>query len=158
MNMKYKNMDKKIVVCGIGNRFRGDDGVGPALIDMLKKEIKKDNVLLLSCESAPENFAGKIEKFCPEKIIIIDTVDFGKKPGTIGIVDVNKIKNQNLSTHKLSLDIFIKYLSEKIDFDLIFIGVQPKNTDFSEEISKECKDSLKELKMRVLKEIINVKL
>ena len=37
----------KIAVCGIGNRIRGDDGVGPEVIRTLRPDVADMDVLLL---------------------------------------------------------------------------------------------------------------
>lgn len=149
-------MKGKTVVFGIGNRLRGDDGIGPFVVDELSVEINRDDVIFISSESAPENFLGKIESIGPEKLIIVDAVDFGKEPGTVDKIDINSVKKHSLTTHKMPLTVFIDYLQKKINFKLVFIGVQPKNIGFCETLSKECRDSLKKVKEMVFREI-NIK-
>lgn len=132
----------KVAVCGIGNRIRGDDGVGPEAIDALRGDIENKDVLLIDCESIPENFLGELQAFSPEKVILIDAVDLGKPPGSIGLVDIDTVKKQAMSTHKLPLNLFIDYLQGKMRFKLLFIGVQPKETDLDCEISEECRKAI----------------
>jgi hydrogenase 3 maturation protease len=132
----------KVAVCGIGNRIRGDDGVGPEVIRSLRDDIKDQDVLLLDCESSPENFLGELQRFGPEKVILIDAVELGKPPGTIDLVDIGTIKKQAMSTHKLPLNLFIDYLQARMRFKLLFIGIQPKQVGLNLQMSEECSQAI----------------
>ena len=133
----------RTAVCGIGNRIRGDDGAGPEIVDHLRNTLEESgDLLLLDCESAPENVLGDIQNFKPDKVILIDAVDIGKAPGTIGIVDIHSIKKQAMSTHKLPISMFIDYLQTRMKFKLIFVGVQPKHTDLEKEMSTEVRQAI----------------
>ncbi len=146
-------MSGKTVVFGIGNRLRGDDGIGPHAVEEISNEVKRDDVIFISSESAPENFLGKVESIRPEKLIIVDAVDLGKEPGTVEKVDINSVKKHTATTHKMPLTVFIDYLQKKINFKLVFIGVQPKDIGFSDSLSKECSASLKKIREMVFREI-----
>lgn len=132
----------RVAVCGIGNRIRGDDGVGPEVIRTLRPELEGDNVLLLDCEETPESFLGELQGFSPEKVILVDAVDLGKPAGSLGLVDIHSVKKQAMSTHKLPLNLFIDYLQGKMRFKLVFIGVQPKNTGLNAEMSEEVRKAI----------------
>lgn len=144
----------KTVICGIGNRARGDDGVGPVVIEELNKQNPGKDILLIDCETAPENFTGMIKKFKPGRVMIIDAVDMKEEPGTVRRIDVNKIKGKLLSTHKLSILLFIQYLKKSMSkLEIIFLGIQPKQAGFSREMSKECRDAVEKTN-RVILEMI----
>jgi hydrogenase 3 maturation protease len=132
----------RVAVCGIGNRIRGDDGIGPEAIDALRGDIQDRDVLLLDCESSPESFLGELQAFSPEKVILIDAVDLGKPPGSIDLVDIHTIKRQAMSTHKLPLNLFIDYLQARMRFKLIFIGVQPGQTSLDTSMSEEARQAI----------------
>ena len=132
----------KVAVCGIGNRIRGDDGVGPESIAALRGGVDERDVLLVDCERSPENFLGELQAFSPEKVILIDAVDLGKPPGSIGLVDIHTIKKQTMSTHKLPLNLFIDYLQARMRFKLLFIGIQPKQTGLDTDMSEECRQAI----------------
>jgi len=155
--MKSQHQEKeRIVICGIGNRARGDDGVGPVVIEELNKTDFGENIMLIDCETAPENFTGMINKFRPKRIVIIDAVDMEEKPGTIKTIDTEKIKGQFFSTHKIPVFLFIQYLKKNLPkSEIIFLGIQPKDAGFNKEISKECMEAVAEIKNMVLK-IINI--
>ena len=150
--MEQRNV--KTLVCGIGNRLRGDDGIGPVTVEYLMKEIEDKNIEFLSCESSPENFLGVIERMRPEKLIIIDAVDFGKPPGTVEKIDIHTVKKFVSFTHKMPITLFLNYLRKKINFRIVFIGVQPKHLSFGKYMSSECKRAVKKIKEIVKKELI----
>ena len=130
---------KRIVVCGIGNRLRGDDAVGPLTIDELKKKTWPESILLLDCGSTPEAMSGKIIKFEPDLIILVDSVQMNRLPGEVEKIPIDKIKSMLATTHKMPITMFIEYLQNSLPAaDIIFIGMQQSSTVFGGEVSKEC--------------------
>lgn len=126
----------KLIILGIGNDIRGDDGLGPYIInrfsnlneDMFNDGILEDthidnsinviyfsnNVLLINGSSVPENFTGPIKKFNPSHIIIIDACIMNRNPGEVNIVSKENIVNVSVSTHSMSLAYLIKYLESNL--------------------------------------------
>jgi len=146
----------RIVVCGVGNKMKGDDGIGPAVIEGLKTEMEKGNidseeVMLLDCGTAPENFLGKITWFDPERVVIIDAVHMEKEPGTVDIIKTGKIIGDRVSTHNLPLSMFIKYLRDMFrkSLNIVFIGAQPDGTGFDSGLTESGKRAVDEIKKRV---------
>ena len=125
-----------LILC-IGNRDGGDDAIGPYIADKLSKQ-KQEDLLILDCETTPENYTSIVKKHKPEQLIIIDAVDMGLTPGDIRIVPREKIGIMHISTHGIPLSILIMYL-EKYVKTILFIGIQPKT--MSGEINKAVKKS-----------------
>ena len=124
---------RKLIVLGVGNELKSDDGVGPFIIKKLIAEnIEKDNLLFINAETVPENFTGKIRKEKPTHVIIVDACLMGGKPGDIKIVDKDDFVNIGISTHSMSLSYFVKYLEKDSDFKIIFIGIEPETMDWGE--------------------------
>ncbi|MBR5503221.1 MAG: hydrogenase maturation peptidase HycI [Methanobrevibacter sp.] len=134
-----------LIVLGIGNDIRGDDGLGPYIINQLTdlKESNGDleNIHLINGGSVPENFTGLIKKIGPSHMIIVDATLMNEEAGFIKLVNKEDISNVSISTHSMSLTYLIKYLEQDIDFELIFIGIQPENMDLTFELSDKIKDS-----------------
>ena len=128
---------KYLFVC-IGNLDGGDDGVGPYITKLLKKE----DFNVIDAQTYPENYTGKIKDLNPEKLIIIDAIDMGIEPGEIRIVPKEKIGLMTISTHGLPLSVIIGYLEKDIK-NIKLVGIQPKA--MSGELSKEIKKSAEEL-------------
>ncbi len=128
---EFLNDFKKLIVLGVGNELKSDDGVGPFIIKQLIDEnIENDKVLLINAETVPENFTGKIRKENPSHVIIIDACLMGCAPGEIKIVDKTDFADIGISTHSMSLSYFVKYLEMDTDFKIIFVGIEPETMDW----------------------------
>lgn len=68
----------KVLILGIGNTLRSDDGLGSILANRLKDKVP---FKVIDAGTTPENYLEKIVKEKPESMIIIDAVDFGGVPG-----------------------------------------------------------------------------
>lgn len=129
----FLNDFKKLIVLGVGNELKSDDGVGPFIIRKLIDEgIENDKILLINAETVPENFTGKIRKENPSHVIIVDACLMNCEPGEIRIVDKNDFANIGISTHSMSLSYFVKYLEKDTDFKVIFVGIEPETMDWGE--------------------------
>lgn len=139
---------RRLCISGVGNMQKADDGAGPLAIKLLRRKIKKqksEEILLIDCGEAPENYSGEIRKFQPALTIIIDVCISGKKPGTIHIVKPEKIQYDDFSTHRLPLSMFVKFLEETMTTRVIVIGIEPNNLNFGVEISPEVNQAVKTL-------------
>ncbi len=128
---------KKLIVLGVGNELKSDDGIGPFIInELLSENLKKDNVLFINAQTVPENFTGKIRKENPSHVIIVDACLMGCLPGEIKIVDKEDFASIGISTHSMSLSYFVKYLEKDTDFKVIFVGIEPETMDWGEPTQK----------------------
>ena len=131
------------VVAGVGNSLKGDDGSGPYFIGKLRNILPAH---FIDCGISPENYLEKIIALNPEKIIIVDAVDFGKQPGFMKIFPINEIDTKAISTHNLSLDIFAGYLQCRIKkIEIFILGIQPKKCSLASDISIEIKKGIDSL-------------
>ena len=152
-----------LIILGIGNDIRGDDGLGPYIINQLSElnelsmENKENNVSrnlhLINGGSVPENFTGLIKRIDPSHIIIVDATLMDKQAGKIEIIDKENIKDISVSTHSMSLSYLVRFLEQDIEFEIIFIGIQPEKMDLSFELSETIKESSDDL-INVFKEIL----
>ena len=144
----------KLIVLGVGNELKSDDGVGPFIIKKLIDEnIKNDNLLFINAETVPENFTGKIRKENPTHVIIVDACLIGLMPGEMKIVNKDDFVNIGISTHSMSLSYFVKYLEKDTDFKVIFIGIEPETMDWGEKPTSKVEKTAYEF-IEILKEII----
>jgi len=127
--------NRRVAVLGIGNEFRHDDAVGLAVIDSLKACVNDPRILMLNCADAPENFTGRVKRFMPACIILIDAADFGGCPGEAHIFALNDLQAADVATHKASLAVLGAYLGSETDASIFVVGIQPVNTDFGDGLS-----------------------
>ena len=145
---------EKLIVLGVGNKLKSDDGVGPFIISKLKEEsIENKNLLFIDAETVPENFTGKIRKENPTHLIIVDACLMGLKPGDMQIVNKYEFANIGISTHSMSLSFFVRYLEKDTEFKIIFVGIEPETMDWGEKPTPEVEKAANEF-IEVLKRII----
>ena len=142
---------EKLIILGVGNELKSDDGVGPFIVkNMMAENIESDRLLLINAETVPENFTGKIRKENPSHVIIVDACLMGCQPGDIKIVDKDDFTNIGISTHSMSLSYFVKYLEKDTDFKIIFVGIEPETMDWganpTENVEKTAYDFIKIIK------------
>lgn len=123
---------EKLIILGIGNELKYDDGVGPFIISELNKLNLNDDILLINAQTVPENFTGKIRIENPSHIILIDACLMGLNPGEFKIVDEEEFTNIGISTHSMSLSYFVKFLNYD---NVLFIGVEPQSLELIDQDS-----------------------
>jgi hydrogenase 3 maturation protease len=114
------------ILLGVGNPFLGDDGAGCFVADKFSEEGWK----CYNCGTTPENITGIVRREKPERVFIIDAADMGIIPGELRIILKEKIEDAGIGTHQLSLSHLLTYL-ENIAGEVVLIGIQPENTEFS---------------------------
>lgn len=150
---------ERLFVLGIGNRHKGDDAVGGLCVRLLIRELaprmrrtgapsaeprrrrgglRKLPPLefeALDAGEAPEGATGIIRKFRPTHVLIVDAAVGGRRPGTIFVIDRNKISQEDLSTHRLPLSLLARYLEESIGCRVILVGIEPKEIAWGRPVS-----------------------
>ena len=149
MENVFKDICKgKVVVVGIGNLLRGDDGLGPALVAELKKE--KTKLVCFDVGVSPENYIGKIAKERPDTVLIIDAVHLGRKVGNYEVMKPSEILEIGFTTHDISPKMFLEHLSNETDAEICMVGIQPQNISIGDEISQEVTETITKIKYLLL--------
>lgn len=150
----FLSNSEKLIVLGVGNDLKCDDGVGPFIIKRLREEdIEDENLIFINAETVPENFTGKLRKENPTHIIIVDACLMNWNPGDMQIVDKDDFSNIGISTHSMSLSYFVKYLEKDNDFKIIFVGIEPESLDYGENLTENVEKTAFEF-INILKGII----
>ncbi|MGE5279787.1 MAG: hydrogenase 3 maturation endopeptidase HyCI [Deltaproteobacteria bacterium] len=129
----------KIVIVGIGNPLRGDDGLGPLLVGRLKGRVP---AVCIDAGSAPENYAGAVIREEPDTVLLIDSVHLGEAPGSAALLEEDEIARSGLSTHDIPLSMFIGYLKSRTRARVFLLGVEPQSLAFGEGICEAVQKSL----------------
>ncbi len=143
----------KVLILGIGNQLRRDDGIGPVVAQAL---IKIGTPLAIDCATAPENFLGTIKKLNPEKVIMVDACDFGAEPGAFrlfSLAELEKMPWATISTHTLPLSLVGNLIRQEAGCGVELLGVQPATVEFGEGLS----ESLRLAKRKILDFLKNLK-
>jgi hydrogenase 3 maturation protease len=120
---------------GIGNELRRDDSVGLAVIDGLGELIDDPSISLVKCHEVPENFTGRVKRFNPACVILIDAADFGGAPGEVRVFELNELEGIEITTHRPSLAVLGEYLQSETSAGIFVIGIQPADREFGEGLS-----------------------
>jgi len=109
---------KKILIAGCGNKFFGDDGFGPEVVEYLTKHYSiPENICLLDVGTAIRKilFTISLGEPRPELVVIIDAVDKGRKPGeifNISLDEIPKEKTDDFSIHQVPSSNLLKELQD----------------------------------------------
>ena len=132
----------KIVIVGMGNPLKGDDGLGPYLIKRLKGKVRAH---LIDGGSVPENYVGKIASLKPDTILVIDACDLGWTPGRMELIEIEKMRNTGYSTHNTSPGVFMNYLKEETGADVFMLAVQPREVKLGKGLSSPIKKMIEKI-------------
>jgi len=135
----------RIVIAGMGDRMKGDDGAGSIVAERLARTIKRKDVKIIDAGNSIENYTGVIERFKPDTVIVIDTVDFGGKAGDIKVMDCEKLQEFTTSTHTFSLPLILKHINSQTGARCYVIGIQPEKITFSEKVSHQVQKAIQQL-------------
>src|SRR5581483_11121820 len=69
-----------MLIIGVGNGYRGDDGVGPAILALLREE-RSPGVRLLECDGDCSTLLDAWHG--ADAVMLIDAVSSGAPPGTV---------------------------------------------------------------------------
>ncbi len=145
---------KNTIIITVGNDFRSDDGVGPYIYrrvmfkngDCPKRSgwtvpLFKHCHYIINAGINPENIIDDVINLRPKKIIIIDCADFKGKPGEIKIIPEDAIPETSISTHTIPMPVITQILKNDTGAEIYYLGIQPKNIELGEGLSKEVKKS-----------------
>jgi hydrogenase maturation protease len=153
---KETAMSSPTLVIAIGNVYRNDDGVGPAVIRMLQAKGLADT----SCLESNGDGAALIEAWtAADKVILIDAVASGAKPGTIHRLDALA---QPLpaclafpSTHAFGVAeaVQLAHALRQLPTSLLLYGIEGKNFAVGTTLSPEVEAAAHEVVEQILQEV-----
>ena len=146
-----------MLIIGVGNPFRGDDGIGPFVIATLMQQ-KCDGVTLVDGGTDAMQLIEEIKDHLGP-VIIIDAVDMKREPGTIEVFKPGDAKinlaGDAMSTHGFGLAEMLKLLETlEIKADITICGMQPADISFQEGFSEPVEAKIEELIETIRREFI----
>ncbi len=121
------------LVLGVGNVLKGDDAVGPYVVERLA-EYSVETLKAIDCGMVPENYTSVVRRLRPGHLVIVDAADMGLPPGSVRIVPKSRAGALGLSTHSMPLSMFMDYVGE-LAGHVTLVGMQPERMRLGEEIS-----------------------
>lgn len=124
---------------GLGNLLLKDDGIGPRVIQELHKEKLPTGIKAVEAGGSFYNYWDLFRE--SRYIIAVDSMQGGGQPGTVYMLDANQINYpvQALgAVHEVHfLDVLKLARHYSANPDVTIIGMEPKEIDFSLELSPE---------------------
>ncbi|MBC7289208.1 MAG: hydrogenase maturation protease [Armatimonadetes bacterium] len=131
-----------VLVVGVGNEYRLDDGVGLEVARLVEKA-RVCPVLL--AEEVPENYLGPICSSGAETVIFCDAVDLKQPPGTWAFVLPESLAGADVSTHNPSLRLLADVLRAQGIGSVLIAAVQPLCIGWGRGLSEPVRQAAQEL-------------
>ena len=113
----------KMLLAGMGNRDRGDDGFGSYIIDNIQES---DRLRKIDCSIYPENYLNKIVDETPDLVIFFDTAKIkGSKAVLLKDEDILENNPISISTHNLPFSSIYEYIKVNTQAKIWFLGIAP---------------------------------
>ena len=116
---------RKVVLMGVGNELRGDDGIGVLLAECL---VGRAGPPVFVTFDLPEDYAVTVSDLRPEVVLVLDAADFGGEPGQARIFRAQDIPPTPGVTHRPSLEMLARFLELDAGAETWVLGVQPDMT------------------------------
>ncbi|MFA6281170.1 MAG: hydrogenase maturation protease [Candidatus Omnitrophota bacterium] len=127
---------KNILLVGIGNSLKSDDGVGVNIIQKIKNST---GLNILDAGTALESYLSKISNSGNDLVIFIDAAEL-KEGETFGCYETKDAENISLFfTHDAPLKLVTQYLQSDLSFDILILAIGAHNFSFGESFSEEVK-------------------
>lgn len=136
----------RVAVVGVGNELNGDDASGNQVAArLLACSGFPEHFLAVVSGSVPENASGPLRRFRAELVIIVDAADFGGSVGEIQWLNAEEIGGMSASSHTLPLPILGQFLEEELACKVEYLGIQPAQLEFGNELTLEVQNSVNSL-------------
>ncbi|RKY55540.1 MAG: hypothetical protein DRP89_03070 [Candidatus Neomarinimicrobiota bacterium] len=148
-------VDINLSVVGFGNRLYADDGIGLVVLEHLEKVTLPDGVETVY--GGTDGFV-LIDLFRKKKrVLIIDAVKMGKKPGDVCIFELDadnlNIIEDHISFHSFGLSEILNLTRQlKIEPKAKITGIEPMNLKLGDAISPEVEKKIPEIVRKIVEE------
>lgn len=142
-HLAKNNSLPKIAIIGIGNELNGDDAAGVLIVRKIKNNLPENKqILIVEGSIAPENHTGVIRSFKPDWIWLFDAADLGDKPGSVQLIDLEKVQSIGADTHRLAPTLLLSFLSLELEFKAFLFGINPESVEPFTEVSDTIEKSI----------------
>ncbi len=146
----------RVCIVGMGNTLLGDDGAGVVIVEALRGAGTNGRAHLVNAEDIIESHAFEIADGDWDRIVVIDAVRFGGRPGDVMFGSFSEIGDllNDYSTHKLSLRLSESIWRER-GKETYLLGIEPESLDFGEGLSlavQKSADTLGDILLEAVKQ------
>lgn len=124
---------RRILIAGVGNELRGDDGLGPRVLEELSKHSLPHDVDVIDFGERLYDLLLKLKGY--ETAIVVDALDVGGEPGQLYVIEPNPRSDHveglmSLNLHEADLK-GLMALGRELDMvpeRIHVVGCQPEDT------------------------------
>jgi hydrogenase 3 maturation protease len=127
--------EPRLAVVGVGQELHGDDAAGIRVARQLLDRVEKPGFLAIDAGPAPENYTGRLRRFAPDMVVVVDAAALNLPPGSIQLLTGADMSGFTASTHSLPLNLFASYLTSELQCPVLFIAIQPQTTSLGAALS-----------------------
>jgi len=164
----------RILICGVGNKLKKDDGLGPYIIEELEKQVLPANVSPVRSKLSTSNgvslmdfgtsgFKTALEIGKYHKVIFVDAIQLGNQPGQIYKTTLSKqdlLESPSLSSFTISLHegdlekiLTTATLIGNYPKEVVVLGCEPEDLSFGLGLSRKVEKAVSKIIDLILKEI-----
>jgi hydrogenase 3 maturation protease len=127
---------RRLAIVGIGDELILPDRLGMyAAQEIGERQIP--GVIIFLAGTVPESITGPLRRSRPEHVLFLDAADMGVKPGTIALIEPERIRASLITTHVLPLSVVMDYIEREIGAGVTLLGIQPDLTGPDQDLSEE---------------------
>ena len=145
------------IVLTAGSVLRADDAAGPVLSKKME-DAPIAGWYTIDGGQTPEDDIIEVKRERPPRLVLVDAADMALPVGSIRLLDKRDVARKSMfTTHSLPLSILIEEIEQSCD-DIVFVGIQPGDTEFYSPMSPEVFDAVDAVYDAVLirKEVIDM--
>ncbi len=131
----------------VGSELRGDDAVALEVAAALTGFSRPHGRFALFLGgTTPENLTGPMRRFAPSHLLVLDAADLGAPPGSIELLEAERLTRMTFCTHALPLQTIIDYvLTSSPGCEVTLIGIQPKQLELGHPLTPELREAAENL-------------
>ncbi|MFH1039169.1 MAG: hydrogenase maturation protease [PVC group bacterium] len=138
---------KRVLLLGIGNTGRGDDGAGAILARRL---IGRGKAGVIDAGVSPENYLGPVRVYNPDVILLADACRSEKPTGSWSLLGRDELFSVACATHGLSPALVMEFLERETGADVFLLGIEAEKDEWGEDLSHVVKKTLSGLEQLLL--------
>jgi len=139
-----------VVVVGVGDVGRGDDGAGPLVVRLLAEAGVE---CVIDSGASPELDTWKVRELEPDTVLFVDAVDFGGSPGDAALLEAADLRESGFDTHRAPLRLTMDYLEQDLECRCFLLAIQPKDVRRGAPMCDEVRRSASDL-AELVREIV----
>jgi hydrogenase 3 maturation protease len=127
---------RRLAIVGIGDELMPPDRLGMFIAREIGEE-QIPGVKIFLAGTVPESITGPLRRSRPDHVLFLDAADMGVTPGTIALIEPERIRASLITTHVLPLSVVMEYVEREIGAGVTLLGIQPDLTGPDKDLSDE---------------------